>query len=331
MNGNPFFRYNRRMLAPLLVAIGALALPAQAAPQSAPAAPTKVVLGIYVNQIYQIDFKANHYGVDFWLWFRWPGTLTGPPLLESFDVVGGRISSRTNVIKKKLADGIEYGAVRVNAIINKQWDLTHFPFDDHKLRLRIEDAERETSQVIFEADTANEGVDPDITLSGWSVARFGHELTDHVYKSNYGDTTLATGNQSHYSRYSFEVELKRSGSGRFFKFFFGLFMATLVAWCGFFIRPKDASPRVSVSVGALFAAAAVTIAINNQLPDVGYLTLADKMVFLTLAMILFSLFGTVTSLSLHYLSREASHRRIDRIGAVVFPLIYLVALVLIVR
>ena len=84
-------------------------------------------------------------------------------------------------------------------------------------------------------------------------------------------------------------------------------------------------------MGALFAASAVTVTINNQLPDTSYVTLADRLVYLSLGMILLSLFGTVTSLTLHYLGREAQHRRLDRLGAILFPLTYLMGLFWILR
>jgi hypothetical protein len=48
-------------------------------------------------------------------------------------------------------------------------------------------------------------------------------------------------------------------------------------------------------------------------------------------MILLSLFGTVISLSLHYLGREADHRRIDKAGAIAFPLLFAVLLLMVVR
>ena len=291
--------------------------------------PEKIFVGVYLNQLNSIDLKAGTFSADFWLWFRWSGVGASP--LDTFEIIGGRVLSKSNVIKKKLPDGLSYDAARINASITKQWALAHFPFDDHTINIQIEDAERETARAVYTADKTNEGVDPSVSVSGWRIANHSDEVQEHVYHSNYGDTSIPTGAESHYSRYVFSVELERMGQGRFFKFFFGLFVATLASWCGFFIRPKDASPRVSVSIGALFAAAAVTLSINNQLPDVAYLTLADKMVFLSLGMILLSLVGTVCSLSLHYLGKESTHRTLDRVGAVAFPLLYAGILFAIVR
>lgn len=77
-----------------------------------------------------------------------------------------------------------------------------------------------------------------------------------------------------------------------------------------------------MSVGALFAAAAATVAINSQLPEITYATVADKTVFLAFGMIGVSLICSVIALGLHYAGREEAHRRVDRIGAVVFPVVF---------
>lgn len=311
----------KRLLPSILAA--ALALAASSAP--AAAAPEQVKVGIYLNQVSAIDLKANTFQADFWIWFRYTGEELSP--LDTFEIVGGRIASRGNVLSKELEGGVRYRAVRVGAVIQQQFDLRRFPFDDHQLRIQIEDTERESAKAVYVADTENEGVDPDMVLSGFRVVRSAHEAREHTYHSNYGDTSVATGATSTYSRYVFRADLERLGWGRFFKLFFGLFVATLVSWCGYFILPRDASPRVAVSVGALFAASAVTVAINGQLPDVSYVTLADRIVYLSLGMILTSLIGTVIVLSLHYAGREAQHRALDRRSAIVFPIVYAAAMV----
>lgn len=315
---------SRTSVALAAAVLAGLLAPGRAARAAEPGAPERIAVGAYVTMIHAVDLKAGQFGVDFWLWFRWSGQGTSP--LDSFEIVGGRVLARSNVIRKSLPDGGEYASARISATIQQAWDLSAFPFDDHTLRIRIEDSERDALMAVYVADADNAGVDPDVRVTGWRVV--GHEdaVTEQVYRSNYGDTSLPTGTHTRYSRYVFSARLARDGAGRFFKFFAGLFIATLAAWCAFFIRPKDSGPRVSVSVGALFAAAAVTIAINNQLPDVGYLTFADEMVFLSLSMILVSLIGTVWALSLHYREREAAHRRLDRIGALAVPILYVAIL-----
>lgn len=310
-----------------LFALVFLALSAVA--RRANAEPTSTTVGIYVNQVGGIDLKGNNYVVDFWVWFRSTGRSTSP--VDTFEVMDGKVNSKSNVIKKKLPDGSDYASARVHATVHQLWDLHHYPFDDHALEIAIEDQEVDKTQSVFVADHGNQGYDPSVAVSGWEMAGFDHHVEDHSYESNYGDPTVGTGNRSIFSRFVFRLHAKRQGSARFVKVAFPLLISVFIAWCAFFVRPKDASPRVSVSVGALFAAAAGTVAMNSQLPDINYATTADKTVFLCLGMIASSLLMTVTVLALHYRGHEATHRKVDRIGSIAFPALFAFLLFLVVR
>ncbi len=284
------------------------------------ASPEPTTVGVYVTQVTSIDLKSNSYGVDFWLWFRSKGREVSP--IDTFEIMDGRVTGKTNVIKKKLADGTDYASARVTATVHQQWDLHRYPFDDHTLELKLEDSEYDVKTVVFVPDTENQGLDPMVQVAGWDIVKIGSEVGPHAYHSNYGDTSLATNAETTFSRYTARLTAERRGVARFFKTVFALLVAVLASWCAFFIRPKDASPRVSVSVGALFAGAAGTIAVNNQLPDLNYATVADKVVYLCLSMILLSLLGTVISLGLHYRQQEAKYLRFDRLGARLFPVLF---------
>ncbi len=292
-------------------------------------AQDRIKVGAYVNQVSALDLKGNQFTVDFWLWFVCKGCTTSA--VDSFDVVGARINSKTSIIRKTLPSGEEYASVRVNATIHSQWDLKRYPLDDHDLEIRIEDSELDETKRIFLTDAENQGTDPELGVAGWEIAGFSAGVLPHRYLSNYGDTSIAKNAESRFSRYAFVIHAKRSGLARFLKVTFPLLVSVIVAWCAFFVRPKDASPRVAISVGALFATAAATVAMNSQLPEINYVTLADKVVFSSLGMISISLLATVVSLSLHYRNREKDHHKIDRIGAIVFPILYVTLLVAVVR
>ena len=36
-----------------------------------PQGPAQVIVGAYINDIQELDFKANNYAVDLYVWFRW--------------------------------------------------------------------------------------------------------------------------------------------------------------------------------------------------------------------------------------------------------------------
>lgn len=294
------------------------------------AEPFRTTVGVYVDQVNAIDLKGGSYTIDFWLWFRF-AKRDGPSPIDSFELMGGRINSKANVIKKTLPDGTEYAAARINATMQRVWDLRRYPFDRHPLEIVIEDSDLDVARNVFVPDGASQGIDADVAVQGWQVSALQGEVTNHLYPSNYGDTSVSATAEARYSRYVARVWVSRKSNALFLKSAFPLFVACIVAWCAFFIRPKDASPRVSASVGALFAAAAGTVALNAQLPDLEYATLTDKTVFISLGMIAGSLLATVAALALHYAGRESAHRRLDRIGAVVYPIVYVLLLVIVLR
>lgn len=292
--------------------------------EAAPTRPQHVVIGAYVNQIPLVDLKGNQFTIDFWLWCRWRGGARNP--LDNAELVGGRVVSRGNVVRRTLADGTEYAAARITATFNRAWDLSRFPFDDHVLTIVVEDAELPATELVYEVDHANSDVDPELVVSGWLVGDHTARTVEHVYQSNYGDPTLSLGPESRYARFELGVTLRRAGVARFFKVFFGLFVATLVSWAAFLFRPKEASSRVSVSIGALFAAAASSIAINAQLPDVNGITLADEIVFLCMSSILVGLVLSIVSLRVSDHPEAVLARRIDRAATLALPLVVLAAL-----
>lgn len=313
-----------RACSAVLVAFLLFLLPSLARADAVPDAPPRtVVVGTYVNQIYGVDVKGSQFSIDFYVWFRWEGDDLKP--LDSFEVAGGRIVSKTGVQRKKLG-AQNYASARVVATITKFWDLKRFPLDGHTLTLDLEDAEHDTRAVLYESDRDNVGTSPELEIPGWVLLRSGASVERHVYRTNYGDTSIPTHAESQYARYRFSIEVARPGYGRFLKVFFGLFIAVVVSWCAFWVLPRDSGPRVTLGVGATFAASAVTVTINYSLPDTNAVTLADKLIMLTLGMIVLSVAQTIVALALFAARREALQVRLDRACRWGFPVAYVAVL-----
>ena len=282
-----------------------------------PPPPRKIVVGTYINHVFGVDIKNSQFTVDFYVWFRWEGDDLKP--LDTFELANGRITSKSGIVKKKLGTQ-NYASCRVLATITKFWDLRRFPLDNHTLSWRSRTREQDDRAVVYEADRDNSGISPDLQVPGWVVkqhrgrggaAGLSHQLRRHLAAARTGSRR--------YSRYLFSVDVARPGYGRFLKVFFGLFISVLISWCGFFVRPKESSPRVSLGVGATFAAAAVTVAINNSLPDTNAVTMADKLIMLTLGIIVASVAETITALTLFARGKETAQQKLDRICSVAVP------------
>jgi hypothetical protein len=299
----------------------------QKAPEEKAAAdkePIRVEVGTYVNQILALDLKGNQFTADFYVWFRWKGDAK---VFDTFDLANGRITSRTGIVKKDLDGGVHYASARILATITKFWDLRRYPLDDHQLTIEIEDNENEDNLLVYVPDKANSSASPTIEVPGWRVAGTSVSVTSHKYATNYGDTSVPTGNASSYSRFVSAVDIKRPGHvGRFFKVFFTLFIATIISWLAFWVKPKETGPRISLCVGSVFAAAAATFAINNMLPDTNSTTMSDRLIVVSLSCIFIATLQTIVAINLGYLGKETLQRQLDRVCSWLFPLLYVALL-----
>lgn len=284
--------------------------------ESSPAAPEQVHVGVYVNQVPALRLKENEFVVDFWVWFRWKSDELDP--MAHFELVNGRIDSQSEPYRSELPDGLHYAAARVTATITKFWDISHFPLDDHVLEIAIEDPDNEEFKVRYVADEQNSSIGPDVQVPGWTPRAGRPRVESQAYQTNYGDTSLPSGNESVYSRFVYPIPIERTGYGYFLKLFFGLFVATAIAFTSFFIKPTDLDPRFGLGIGAVFAAVASEYVVTSSLPDTNLLTMADKLHLLAFGFIFLSIVESTYSVYLFSSGDPAKVRRSIRLDRASF-------------
>jgi hypothetical protein len=304
---------------------------ALAATGVARAQPAKVVIGAYVNKLQDFNFRDSHYAVDFYIWFRWKaeGPLADYKPLDSMELINGRIDSKTSVVEKKIGD-MNYASARIAASITQNFDLRAFPFDRHRLEIHVEDSQFVASQLQFEADGVNSRLGDELGVPGWVLSEFRAQISNKIYKTNYGDVSLPTDARSDYSRFTIDMDMNRADYRSAAKLLSTVLAATLVAFVAFLIRPVDVDPRFGLPVGALFAVAASAFVVASAVPDSGVLTAADQMHMLAMAFIFGVLVQSAYSLKLDEGEQEARWKRADRIALVVFPLLFFSATAIII-
>ena len=159
-------------------------------------------------------------------------------------------------------------------------------------------------------DRNNCGVDENFRVSGWRYEGFFCDTITNDYSTNYRDPRNPAGKETFFSRAVFALQLHRVSIFHSFKVFSGLYLAALVAFTVFFVKPDQ---RLGLTVGAVFAVVASHTVISAYLPEAGVLTLADKLHLVTACVILVSLFETAYSLHLYHRHLDARSKRVDRI------------------
>ena len=305
----------------------------------------RVHVGIYLNQIHEVNIKGNKFTADFYVWFRWLGNGDFKPH-ETFEVMNGRVESKevnldttlTNVPLDESQPAVKlpevrYAQLRVVATITHFYDISRFPLDDHDLAIMIEDEENEKDKVLYLADRQKGQLSPEVAVPGWRVGEYRAAVVTHGYRSNFGDTSLESNAKSVYSRFVFTIPLLRSGWGYFFKLFAGLFTATLISMLVFFIKPTEVDPRFGLGVGAIFGAVASEYVVTSSLPDTSVMTMADTLHIVAFVFIFISIGESVYSLKLYGSEQEklmARSRKLDRWCALLMATGYVVASALVV-
>ena len=262
----------------------------------AAANPIKVLTGVYIDRIPSLSIKDGVWETEFYIWFRWNGSNIDPG--ENLQVINGEIVSKIREENVTSEQG-RYEEYRIIADISKVFDVTRFPLDADQLTLEFEDNLNSSNYLVYVPDTMGSRVNPSIRIPGYEITNLSITETPHYYMTNFGNPIRRDTEQCSYSRLSFDIGIERPGWGWFFKIFQGLFLAVAISMLVFFIRPDDGDKRVSLGVGAAFAAVANFYISSSLMPETDMMTLADMINGIGIVFVFFSLVQSTISLHLY--------------------------------
>jgi hypothetical protein len=294
----------------------------------APTDANQVFVGAYINDIQQIDFKANSYSVDLYVWFRWKNPALDPAKTMEFMnrfAGGDNIRERLYDEPLKLPDGSHYSFVRYQGYFSTKFDLETYPFDSQYLTVVMEDSVSDIKDAVYVPDGKKSVViDPEITLPGFKVGKPEMKITTNVYPTNFG--YLGQPEDDAYSRITLTIPVTRPVLALSLKLFVPILLIVVCASLVFFIRPSYVEPRVGLAITALLTLVALQLTSSSSLPDVDYVMMLDKIYLLAyLFVIVIIARVAVTSWSGKDSEQEAALIRGDRVCLATLLVAYLAA------
>jgi len=163
-----------------------------AAPGTARAedAPRTVRVGLFITNLFDVDFAQQDVEAQFWVWFNHDDASFDPKKdveivnARSVDVLG---SSRTDAGNKGLWDQVKFSAV-----LNENWSVANYPFDRQKIRIVIESATADARSLKFEPDIEGTKLRRDLTLAGWTIEGMKISAENEFYETAYGDPSMSS-------------------------------------------------------------------------------------------------------------------------------------------
>ena len=321
----------------IFVAVAPWPAPAQEAPprpvteaiETAPApSPNEVIVGAYINDIQQLDFKTNNYAVDLYVWFRWKGADTDPSKSMEFM---NRYASDDNLREQltetpeEMPDGSRYSIIRYQGLFSTKFPLEAYPFDTQILKVTMEDTLAGAADQIYVPDGDRPVViDPILTLPGFTVGKPTMRITTNTYPTNFGDLSVARAEP--YSRIVISVPVTRPVVAMSLKTFVPILLIVVCASLVYFVRPRYVEGRIGLGITALLTLVALQLTATASLPDVDYLMMLDKIFLLAYLFIIVALARVVaTSWRGADHDAEAAIKAADRRWAAAVLAVYLAA------
>lgn len=237
--------------------------------------PEQVTIGAYVNDIQSIDLRTHTYAMDAYIWFRWTNPDLNPAETMEFinpSDLWGTIVDPSYEEPQTLDSGEFYQVVRIQGRFARKMPLYNYPFDRQILEIVFEDKANEAHELVY----ISEGVEinPRLTLPGFNLGVPMIEVTDLAYPTKFGDLRLSQA--SSYSRARIEVPISRPVLTFALKLLLPVFSVLLCALLMFLLDPTSEDLRINVGITALLAIVVLQMTLNQDVPEIGYLMLIDK-------------------------------------------------------
>jgi len=290
----------------------------------------KVTVGVYVNDVQKLDLKTHSYMMDAYIWFRWKNPDLDPS--ATFEFINSTESwghMKTLDFEKpiQLPNGEYYQVVRIQGNFSRKLPLYDYPFDKQKIGIEFEDTAIEAKEFSYELDTTPVSINPDMELPGFQIGKPEIKVISKSYPTNFGD--IRDKNTDTFSRIMVDIPIERSVLAYSVKLIFPIFCVIFCALLIFLLHPSRVDARVGIGITALLTIVALQMTMNEDLPEIDYLVLMDKVYLAGYLFVIACLALVIRTARLQ--DRELCERAIliDRRSVLILAPIYLLSLVLI--
>ena len=301
--------------------------------------PTEVRVGIRMQQITDVDQKAENFGVVASVQMEWqdPALAFSPdscqcgyktfrddefgkfvntrgidwPASTLFNQQGNRWTQNRIVVVWPSGKALHFERFSTT-LQAPDFNFRLFPFDTQQFFIHI-DALFPEEMYVFRELEGFSGLGEQLGVEEWLVTDF-----DTSVSSQTASTQLAS------SRFTFGFQARRHLQFYVFRFLLPLLIIIVVSWVTFFL--KDYGKRVDVAGANMLLFIAFNFTISDDLPRLGYLTLMDTILVTTFLVTALVIVFNVYLKRLEVDGKGASAQRIDKYGIWFYPLAYLIGI-----
>jgi hypothetical protein len=289
----------------------------------------EITIALGLLDIVNIDNKAQVFEVDLFLDIRWldPRLATDSADASEFRnfALSDIWSPRLVIVNDRGLDMLLPEVVTVdpqgNVVLRQRvagplavdLDLREFPLDTQRLRIDVISYQYGPNELVFSDQSAMIAKYDELSGGGWIFSAVEPELSVYRLRDDGRGTSQLT----------FSVMAERQA--RFYVITLALPMTLILflAWMVHWLPPDLVPARMGMANATVFSLIALGVSFRLTLPDIAYLTAADRFVLYSTLLVIASLAVTVASVRLANRDELESAVRLTRQARWAFPFVYI--------
>jgi branched-chain amino acid transport system substrate-binding protein len=291
-----------------------------------------VYFGIDLNEVGNLNTATGNYDLDFYIWFRYRGALDLNKIEFSNAVTPVNLN---NPIWERERNGMTIATFKVRGTFHGEFQFGDYPFDRQHITLVVRHQDRNSESMRFVADRLGmqlAGEDTSLlakieqeeafkTAQGWQV------LDAQIYQdlirtaSTLGETRFFQGEtEVNFSRMVLSLEIGRHLTSYSSTILLPMTILFVIGFLLFAVPIREIPPRLSGGILVLVTVSLLRARLSNDLPNIGYLVAIDYIFFALQIIMLFGIVISVISYWLLVSERATAANRVNRLGAILYPL-----------
>jgi len=284
---------------------------------------TRVLIGVFVVDISEIDDAKQTFKADIYVMLRWKdprqassevrrnkplADVWHPPLL----IVNRRNIDHLlpEIVSVDQSGNVSYEQ-RFQGTFAVPLDLHDFPMDDQVIAFRIVSPGHTPAEIQLVTDECS-GRAQQFTIMDWTISPPKCE-TD----------PLPTPDGGELAGFQCTMKAHRLTGSYIIEFIIPLTFIVCMSWAPFWMSPQELGPRQGIAVTAILTVIAYRFVLANQLPRVPYPTRFDYLLLGCTALVFLGLVQVVMSHALLTKQKPGEARKLDLWSRGVFPVLYL--------
>lgn len=292
---------------------------------------TIISTSVFVTDIDEVDSAKQSFVANVYVEFQWhdprlalTNNLSRSVALDEawhprIQLVNQQLVFRTFPETLEISkDGLVTYRQRYWGNFSQPMDLREFPLDSQQMEIKIVAVGYNKNEVLFVQNPDEpSGLADKLSETEWKISNWIAEPMNY----------LPTKNVEPLSGFHLVIHADRDMMYYAIKVVVPLFLIVAMSWLVFWIDPIELGANISVAITSMLTLIAYRFSIGELVPKVSYLTRLDYFIVGSTLMVFLALLLVIITSNLARSGQNQLAKRIDRCSRIIFPLMFIIVII----